>query len=84
MQTHRKQKQWEKLETRGKNTKLLTPEKQLLTTLFNLKILTFDGKFFEVCLTFSFYLLATFSQNVMVKNVIDSKLWYFVNFAVFW
>ena len=34
----------------------------------------FDHIFFEVWLTFSFYLLATFSQNVMVRNAIDSKL----------
>ena len=30
--------------------------------------------FFEVWLTFKFYLLAIFSKNVMVRNAIDSKL----------
>ena len=43
----------------------------------------FDEIFFEVWLTFKFYLLAIFSKNVMVRNAIDSKLWCFVNFARF-
>ena len=34
----------------------------------------FDDIFFEVWLTFKFYLLAIFSKNVMVRNAIDSKL----------
>lgn len=39
------------------------------------KCANFDDKFFKVCFTFSFYQLAMFSQNVMVRDAISFKLW---------